>query len=595
MDNSKRMLVAILLSTVILVGFMFYQSKTAPPRPAGNNQSNSEIITTESGMAVNTSTLQNIKPITVAQTNEAELVEFENESVIAVFSNGALHSYKLKKFFNGTVNDGTYDDSVNMVEQVYEGAYPFTLTFQTLSNSIAKRDNIYYYIESKSSNSVTFASDVSYNEKPIKLKKMFTITGKPYEILSSVSIENVSDTDISLYYSYILATGLGPYRAAADTIREDITKAGYLREGKNTISFLLDGSGKKDVKMSYKSYNEAMQWASINNRYFALISSVPYDNTLFESAIFSKPITNEFKNNFQFASFSQGHNIQSGSTIVDSYTMYMGPKSRAVFAADYKDVSYQSIFKESFIGINLRPLTYILDVILNKLYQFTKSYAWSIILFTFLFKVVTFPLTQASYKSMKKMQLLNPKIEKIREQYKNSPEKMNTEVMNIYKKEKINPLGGCLPMLLPFPLLIAFFYLMQSMVELRNAHFLWITDLSSPDKLFIFSEALPFIGGMNFNLLPIIMAITSYLSMKLQPTSASGAAGNQMKMMSTIFPLMMLFMFYNFASGLALYWTAQNVFGVLQQVITSYISKMKGDDMILQVQVDDKKKKKKKH
>ena len=121
--------------------------------------------------------------------------------------------------------------------------------------------------------------------------------------------------------------------------------------------------------------------------------------------------------------------------------------------------------------------------------------------------------------------------------------------MNIYKKEKINPLGGCLPMLLPFPLLIAFFYLMQSMVELRNTPFLWITDLSSPDKLFVFPAAIPILGGFNFNLFPILMAITSYVSMKIQPSSSAGAAGGQaamqMKMMTTIFPLMMLLMFYN--------------------------------------------------
>ena len=127
-------------------------------------------------------------------------------------------------------------------------------------------------------------------------------------------------------------------------------------------------------------------------------------------------------------------------------------------------------------------------------------------------------------------------------------------------------------MLLPFPLLIAFFYLMQSMVELRNTPFLWITDLSSPDKLFVFPSGVPILGGLNFNFFPILMAITSYLSMKLQPSSnagASGSAATQMKMMTTIFPLMMLLLFYNFASGLALYWTAQNIFAVAQQFITA--------------------------
>ena len=235
---------------------------------------------------------------------------------------------------------------------------------------------------------------------------------------------------------------------------------------------------------------------------------------------------------------------------------------------------------------------------MNALYNVTKNYAWAIILFTLIFKIVTFPLNNASYKSMKKMQLVNPKIEHIREQYKDNPEKLNAEIMAIYKKEKINPLGGCLPMLLPFPLLIAFFYLMQSMVELRNTPFLWITDLSSPDKLFVFPASIPILGGFNFNLFPIVMAITSYLSMKLQPSSSSGtsgAAAAQMKMMTTIFPLMMLFMFYNFASGLALYWTAQNVFVVIQQFITSKLDNTKENNTAEEeVKVSVKKKKRKK-
>ena len=150
-------------------------------------------------------------------------------------------------------------------------------------------------------------------------------------------------------------------------------------------------------------------------------------------------------------------------------------------------------------------------------------------------------------------------------------------------------------MLLPFPLLIAFFYLMQSMVELRNTPFLWITDLSSPDKLFVFPAGIPILGGFNFNLFPIVMALTSYLSMKLQPSSSAGnaTAATQMKMMTTIFPLMMLLMFYNFASGLALYWTAQNIFGVAQQFITSKLDKSNTNEIVEEEEIKQTGKKKK--
>ncbi len=605
MDSNKRVVLAIALSTLVLVAFMFYQMKTAPQIPV-ETQNQTELL--EEGLALDVSSLQQLTP----KTNEVmtnltkESVTFENDLVEATFENGSLKSYILKDFLGANVKGVKATNNVNLVEQVYNGIYPFTLAFQTVSNSMISDKNfviitdndIIYEIESKDDESVTFVTDGLIDGNWIRIRKSFGLTEKSYQLENSVSIENMSENDINLAYSYFLGTGIGPYRPKADTIAEDNTKVQYLREGKKTASKLLIGTSKKDEHI-YKSYEKPMNWASLDNRYFTIISTLPTKNALLETLAFSNPDTNEYKNNYQLASFVLTHNIKKGQTVTDMIPVYAGPKSRVLFAKEYKEESYQSIFQESFLGLNLRPLTYILDLVLVKLFSFTKSYAWAIILFTFLFKLATFPLTQASYKSMKKMQLLNPKIERIRKQYKDDPQKMNAEVMSIYKKEKINPLGGCLPMLLPFPLLIAFFYLMQSMVELRNAPFLWITDLSSPDRLFIFAEAIPLIGGFNFNLLPIIMAATSYLSMKLQPSSSgsSGAAATQMKMMTTIFPLMMLFMFYNFASGLALYWTAQNVFGVLQQLITARIDKARGQDtatLIEEIESTKKKKKKKK-
>lgn len=592
MSNNKRMILAVALSGVILFAYMFYQAKTIKPVANQNNIQTNNINTNQNNtenqnVLLNTSQIQKVDYTTnenMLATNDTTET-LENDYVIATFKNGSLFSYKLKNYYKQ--DSEITNEIVDMVEQVYEGIYPFTLTFQNLSNSIAL-PNVFNYYSVKENNAVTYVADASIEGNPIRIKKTFAFGEDPYQLTNTVTIENLSEKDLSMYYSYFLGTGIGPYRTEKNSVREDATKAQYLIKGNGKSKVLLTGdivkenilsklfgfgNGAKTNNVRYSIYEGQDKWVALNNRYFAIISSPAQSNAKFETMTFSRPVTNEYRNDFHIANLISEHNIKSGSSVVDTYSVYIGPKVRRIFSKYYLEESYESIFQESFLGLNLRPLTYILDIILNALYGFTKSYAWAIILFTLIFKIVTYPLNHASYKSMRKMLLVNPKIERIREQYKDNPEKLNAEIMNIYKKEKINPLGGCLPMLLPFPLLIAFFYLMQSMVELRNTPFLWITDLSSPDKLFVFPAAIPILGGFNFNLFPILMAITSYVSMKIQPSSSAGAAGGQaamqMKMMTTIFPLMMLLMFYNFASGLALYWTAQNVFGVIQQFITS--------------------------
>lgn len=601
MSDGKRMAIAIGLSAIILFIYMFYQSRSIR-QTSQNISANTNIALNQTNdnekninITLNTSSMQKIDYNETAELNN-EIQILENEYVIAKLRNGALYSYELKNYYKQDIPKNATNEIVDMVGQIYNEIYPFTLTFQNLSNSIAVPENLNYNAIETNNETINYIAEAVIENIPVRIKKSFAFGENPYQLKNSVTIENIGDKNLSIYYSYFLGTGIGPYRTDKNSVREDATKAQYLIKGngkskilltgdivkENIISRLFGSRGSKTNAMRYNIYEGEDKWVALNNRYFAVISSPPQSNTTFETMTFSRPTTNEYRNDFHLANLLTKHNINAGSSITDNYSIYMGPKVRGLFAKYYLEESYESIFQESFLGLNLRPLTYILDIMLNRLYNITKNYAWAIILFTLLFKIVTYPLNHASYKSMRRMQLVNPKIERIREQYKDNPEKLNAEIMAIYKKEKINPLGGCLPMLLPFPLLIAFFYLMQSMVELRNTPFLWITDLSSPDKLFVFPVGVPILGGLNFNLFPILMAITSYLSMKIQPSSSAGTSGSaatQMKMMSTIFPLMMLVLFYNFASGLALYWTAQNVFGVAQQFITAKLLNKNKDNI----------------
>ena len=195
------------------------------------------------------------------------------------------------------------------------------------------------------------------------------------------------------------------------------------------------------------------------------------------------------------------------------------------------------------------------------MHNFIPNYGLVIIIFSVLIKVLTAPLTQKQMASTQKMQLVQPQVAALKEKYKNDAAKLNQETMKLYKEMGVNPAGGCLPLLIQMPILIAMFRLIQSTIELRGAAFLglewWMPDLSMPDTVAT-------VMGFAINPLPIIMALTMFLQQKLM-TPSSAATNPQMKMMTTFMPFMLLFIFYRFPSGLNLYYTMFNVMSILQQ------------------------------
>ena len=162
-------------------------------------------------------------------------------------------------------------------------------------------------------------------------------------------------------------------------------------------------------------------------------------------------------------------------------------------------------------------------------------------------------------KSMERMRLLQPRMQEIKEKYADDRQKQSEQMMNLYRTEKVNPLGGCLPLILQMPVFIGLFYALRSSVQLRQAEFFgWIDDLSAPEELFV----IPGIG-LPFRVLPIIMALSMVVQQKMTPMQADPT---QAKMMMTIMPIMMLVLFYQFPSGLVLYWMISNVLAIAHQL-----------------------------
>lgn len=204
----------------------------------------------------------------------------------------------------------------------------------------------------------------------------------------------------------------------------------------------------------------------------------------------------------------------------------------------------------------IRPISRGILALLTWSHKWIPNYGVILILFAIAVKIIVYPLTKKSYQSTKKMQQIQPMLVKLKEKYKNDPQKLNKATMNLYKEYGVNPLGGCLPLLLQMPLLIALFQVFRSTIELRGAPFvLWIKDLSAPDTLL-------HIGSFPLNILPIIMAATMLLQQMMMPTTQ---APGQQKQMTYIMNFVMLFIFYRFPSGLNLYYTLFNVLTIVQQ------------------------------
>lgn len=247
------------------------------------------------------------------------------------------------------------------------------------------------------------------------------------------------------------------------------------------------------------------------------------------------------------------------------FALYVGP-------LDYDLLKDNGVGLERALDFGWEWLTrpfaeWLIVPVFNFLKQYIANYGIIIIIFALLIKLVTYPLTAASTNSMKKLALLQPQIQAVQDKYKNDPAKLQDELAKIYKEAGVNPLSGCLPILLQMPLLIAMYNVFSASIQLRQESFLWADDLSAPDAIVHFPFSIPLYGD-HIAVYPILMAISIYVQQKITPQQSTAAA-EQMKIMNIIFPILMLLLFNNLPAGLGLYYFMFNVFGLIQQIYTN--------------------------
>jgi YidC/Oxa1 family membrane protein insertase len=300
----------------------------------------------------------------------------------------------------------------------------------------------------------------------------------------------------------------------------------------------------------------SVRFAGLQDRYFTIVGIVPWEQ--------GEPVEGTIRLDGDKALNAQSWSIDvparrgvGGEIATARFGLYVGPQVAELLA-----VYDHGLEKSMDLGWKVfRPLAEVVLWGMEKMHKFIPNYGLIIIIFSVLTKLAFYPLTRTSTESMKRMQELQPKLKALQEKYKDNREKLNEATMKLYREEKVNPMAGCLPLLVQSPVFIALYQALNHTIALRGQPFvLWIRDLSQPDAIAQLPFALPMLGS-DLNVLPILMAVAMYFQTKMTPTS--GAAG-QMAIMNTMMPLVMVIFFYNMPSGLVLYWLVNTIMQAYQ-------------------------------
>ncbi|MGD8882395.1 MAG: membrane protein insertase YidC [Desulfobacterales bacterium] len=302
------------------------------------------------------------------------------------------------------------------------------------------------------------------------------------------------------------------------------------------------------------TFDGKIKWVTLQSRYF--MSGLIPDQI--EEASLHLALKSE---KFVAARYRQPEKaIQPGTQHTYNYRLFMGPKR----IEELKNVGndLHKVVDFGWFDFIAKPCLWLM----NLFYSVIPNYGVAIIILTLLVKVLLWPLGAKSYKSMSEMKKIQPLMKEIREKYKHDKKKMNEEVMGLYRTYKINPLGGCLPMVVQLPVFFALYRMLYEAIELRHAHFfLWIDDLSAPDRLFHFGFSIPFMEPpYGIPVLTLVMGATMLLQQKMSPPMGDATQAKMMMFMPVVFTVI----FINFSSGLVLYWLVNNVLSIAQQYYT---------------------------
>jgi len=497
-----------------------------------------------------------IEKIVQDDTDLQDYILIQNDVMRSVWTNegAALKSVILPEFKNPEKTE-----TLELLKSSKPDSLP--LSIELMDDKRYQSKTRRYKVVEKGPDRVVFAALL---ENGIQITKEISLKSGNYYFDVAVTIQNTTDSDINASYTITAANGVYPEISKTSNLASivgiDVGKGG---RAKTKIAHT-------EVKnMPYKNESVGIELVGTTNKYFAVAleplagcrvvaaTAESFDNP---DLVYQDHHAVDFNVELHTAKIA----IPPQGEKRHNYVFYLGPKEKNALN---QCEGLLSILDYDY-GM-MRSICKVLVKILNSVYSVIPNYGVAILVLTFLVKLVLFPLTRKSQMSMVRMQQLQPLIAKLKEKHKGDKKKVGQEQMKLFKEHGANPMSGCLPMMLQMPVFFALFRTLQSSFEMRQAPFVgWIGDLSAADQLFALPFTLPIIGGW-FNLLPILMGVASFIQMKLTPKNTSGddpQAKMQQRMMQMM-PLMFPIMLYNFASGLALYWTTSTIISIGEQIL----------------------------
>ena len=502
---------------------------------------------------------------TVSRKNE-KITTIENEVFIVELSNigGNIHKVFLKDFNNWySINDKSndyYEKSVQLIN--YSRGNTYNLSFvSTDGKAINTGDYTFtsdkapgkYQINGKDSIIIRFTWKVGERQEIIKSYKF---NGSSYEIGSKIELSGMRDVISNNAYDLVWNNGLR--FVEYNTVDEANYSNSSVYYGDEQA--ILDASSVGEKVQ--EDYHGRIDWIAVRNKYFAAVI-IPDNPSNVDGAYLegdreqiSAHGVEEYYNARLILPFKNTDNETR------SFKLYIGPvdynKLKSLGSHLKALVDFGSFFGLKFV---VRPIAeYVLLPLFNFLHLFIPNYGFVIVVFSLIIKIVVYPLTKQSYQSMKKMQLLQPKIAEIKEKYKDDQQKLNKETMKLYQTYGVNPAGGCLPMLLQMPIFVALWGLFRTAIELRQQPFiLWIKDLSQPDVIYNLGFKLPLFGIQEISGLALLMGITTFIQQKMTMKDP------KQKAMVYVMPIFLTILFMSFPSGLNLYYFLFNLFSIAQQ------------------------------
>jgi YidC/Oxa1 family membrane protein insertase len=471
-----------------------------------------------------------------AQQGKDIIVETNDYKAVISETGGGIKSFKLKHYRETAAPDSALKELVS-TDSFRDLPLYFTWGVEPSRAQIPlfAADKESLNVEAGESQTLTMTAKLSSG---LQVTRRLTFVPDSYLINMSIDIYNGSETP--LQGSPYMSLTNRPFAS---------TSQRYLFSGPAS---LIDGKLQeikpKDIEGAGQTLQGNITWVAFEGTYFmtGVIPENQGQQTLKLSADGEQVHT---------LLMSPEEILPAAGRLQYNYQVYFGPKKITTLREAGHDL--ERIVNFGWFDKIARPALYLL----NFFYGYVGNYGIAIILVTVLIKILFWPIAQKGLKSMKNMQKIQPKMAKLKEKYKDDSARLNQEMMNLYKTYKVNPLGGCLPMILQIPVFFALYKVLLQAIELRHAPFmLWITDLSAPDRLMVGVD-IPYLGGIP--VLTLLMGGSMFLQQRMTPSPADPTQAKIMMFLPVIFT----FMFLNFASGLVLYWLVNNLLSIAQQYV----------------------------